>query len=93
MALTFEERLANKADLEQLYEAVPSIGAGDLDQVRVYIDVGEYGLALDDLADRYLEAKKLLPPDIRGLFDKLATRMGMKSGDEWRAVAELLSIK
>ena len=65
MALTYEELLSIEADLEQLYEAMPSNEIGDRKQVRRYIDVGEYGLALDDLADIYLEAKKPLTPAIR----------------------------
>ena len=57
--------------------------------MREYIDVGEYGLALDDLAYIYLQVGKPVPADIIGLFDALATRMDMGQGDEWRAVAEI----
>jgi hypothetical protein len=93
MALTLEERLSIEADIEHLYAAVLPKTAGEHDQVRRYIDVGEYALALDDLADIWLEWKKPVPPTVRGLFDELATKMGMRYGDEWRAVAEILSAK
>ena len=91
MVLTFEERLSIEADIERLYEAVPSHAVLDRDQVREYIDVGEYGLALDDLAAIYLDSKIPIRPEIFVLFERLATKMKMRSCNEWRGVAEILS--
>jgi hypothetical protein len=93
MSLTLEERLSIEADIEWLYEAVPSHAILDRDQARKYIDVGEYGLALDDLAAIYLESKSPVRPEILALFEKLAIKMEMQSGDEWRAVADILSTR
>jgi hypothetical protein len=91
MALTPEECRKIEGDLNRLFEAVPSKEIGSHDQIRQYIDVGEYGLALDDLADVYLGDRQSLTPSLRSLFDGLANKMGMKSGDQWQAVAEILA--
>ncbi len=93
MNLTFEERLLVETGLEQLYKEILSNGNVINSQIRQYIDAGEYGLALDDLADLYIETKNPLPSATLVLFDALATKMKMKSGDEWLAVAEILSTK
>ncbi|KAL8931189.1 MAG: hypothetical protein Q9211_007157, partial [Gyalolechia sp. 1 TL-2023] len=58
-------------------------------QVREYIDVQEFGLALDLLAHIQLKSGKPVPSDTMRIFEALATRMGMKAGDEWRGVAEI----
>jgi len=50
-------------------------------------------LALDDLAAIYLESKSPVRPEILALFEKLAIKMEMQSGDEWRAVADILSTR
>lgn len=93
MNLTSEERLLIETGLEQLYREILSNGNVNNSQVRQYINVGEYGLALDDLADLYIATKNPLSSATLVLFDDLATKMKMKSGDEWLAVAEILSTK
>ncbi len=93
MSLTLEECLLIETDIEQLYEAVPSHAMLNRDQARKYIDAGEYGLALDDLAAIYLESKSPVRPEIFALFEKLAIKMKMQPGDEWRAVADILSTR
>jgi hypothetical protein len=76
--------------LERLYEALADFGRDGRRQVREYIDVGEYGLALEDVAYIYLQsAPKPLSAEIHRLFDELAVKMGMKEGDEWRGVAKI----
>lgn len=93
MTSTLEARLAIEADLEQLYAAAPLRGVGDRDQIREYIEVGEYRLALNDLADVYLEAKTPVTLTLRMLFADPAAKLGMRSGDQWRAVAEILATR
>ncbi len=75
--------------LETLYRALCDGIHEDLSDVREYIDVGEFSLALDLLAHIHLDINKFLTPDKLRLFDALATRMGMRNGDRWRGVAEL----
>ena len=58
-------------------------------QVLEYIDVQEFGLALDLLAHIQLKSGKPASPDTIRMFNALATKMGMKRGDEWRGVAEI----
>jgi len=89
MALTHKDRDWIEAGLEKLYDALAMFAGVNRQQVREYIDVGEYGLALDDLADIHLTTGKPVPADIVQLFDALALKMGMKQGDEWQAVAEI----
>ena len=62
------------------------------DHVHTLIRVGEYSLALDDLAAAYLENTKQISNDILNVFDDLAARMGIVAGDEWEAVAELRAL-
>jgi len=89
MALTHEDRDWIKAGLEKLYDASAIFAGVNRQQVREHIDVGEYGLALDDLAGIHLKTGKPVPADIVQLFDALAMKMGMKQGDGWQAVAEI----
>ena len=93
MALTLEDRLSIETDLELIYKKMPPCAVLYRDQIREYIDVGEYGLALDDLAGIYLDSKTPLRPGILALFERLATKMKMRSGDTWRGVAEILSAR
>jgi len=89
MALTHEDQDWIEAGLEKLYDASAMFAGVNRQQVREYIDVGEYGLALDDLADVHLKTGKPVPADIVQLFDALAMKMDVKQGDEWQAVAEI----
>ncbi len=89
MTLTSEDEEWIESELETLYRASCDTIPADYSQVREYIDVYELGLALNLLAHIHLKLGKRLPPDKLRLFDALATRMGMKDGDDWHGVAEL----
>ena len=59
--------------------------------VREYIDVREYALALDDMAAIIKLSGKPLTPQLRGLFDAAANKMEIKPGDnECVGINELL---
>ena len=55
-------------------------------QIREYIDVGEYGLALDDMACIALESGKPVTVGLRQLFDTAANLMAIKPEDSWNRV-------
>ncbi len=92
MGMTREDRDWIEAGLNTLCTDAGVVSNADCGQVRKYIDVGEYGLALDDLADIHLATGKPIPPDRRALFDTLAMKMGIRHGDEWQAVAAIRAI-
>ena len=77
-------------NLETLYKQSADFGGNDRRYVREYIDVGEYSLALDNLAYIYARsAPKPLSAEIRQLFNWLAVEMDMRDGDEWEGVAQI----
>ena len=57
--------------------------------VKQFIYVHEFQLALDLLA--HIQLKSEVPPssETRNLFEVLAVKMGMTDGDMWRGVAKL----
>lgn len=57
-------------------------------QIRESIDVGEYGLATDELAASILESGQTIRPDIARLVEQLAAMMGLDDA-EHTAVATL----
>jgi hypothetical protein len=76
--------------LNEIYgRALSGIIGWDHLQVREYIDVCEYGLALDGLAHAYLQHGNPVQSDLRRMFDALAEKMGMKTGDRWTGVDRL----
>lgn len=77
------------SDIELIYRLISGIGGWDHEQVRKYMDVGEYSLALDDLADAYLRSGESASADLLYRFEALATKMGMENDPEYQAVAEL----
>lgn len=89
MTLTHQDEEWIENGLETLYSASLKSIPIDHAQVREYIDVQEFGLALDLLA--HIQLKSGTPPssDAMRIFEALATKMGMKPGDEWRGVAEI----
>ena len=93
MKLTLEDRMWIEAGLEELYRGISANIEIDPSQIRKYIDVGEFGLALDELADLYMDIETPVPSATLTVFHALATKMKMTSGDEWQAVLEILSIK
>ena len=46
-------------------------------EVQQFIDVGEYGLALETTVDIYAEEKKIPSTDVMSLIEQLAISMGM----------------
>jgi dihydroxyacetone kinase DhaKLM complex PTS-EIIA-like component DhaM len=50
----------------------------EMDEVQSFIDVGEYGLALETAADIYAEEEKIPSADVVSLIERLAIAMSMK---------------
>ena len=46
-------------------------------EVQQFIDVGEYGLALETTVDIYAEEKKIPSTDVMSLIEQLGISMGM----------------
>lgn len=46
-------------------------------EVQAFIDVGEYGLALETTADIYAEEKKIPSAEVLSLIERLAIAMSM----------------
>lgn len=89
MPLSQDDEAFIESGLEALYKA--SVASSNLNhnQVREYIDVGEFGLALDLLAHIQLKSGKFPSSDTRELFEALAMKMGMEEGDEWQGIAKI----
>jgi hypothetical protein len=84
---------AAKESLELLYAAAASLRGDYNDQIRRFIDVGEYGLALDGIADTYITTNAAMPANLFQLFEKLASDMDLSSDPEFSGVAELRKIQ
>ncbi len=89
MALSTTELSLIRNDLSALHKAASSIHDWDGKQGRTFIDVGEYGLALDEIAYAYLDAGRTMPPDMFETFEKLATMMDLAQDAELEGVARL----
>ena len=50
----------------------------EMGEVQSFIDVGEYGLALETAADIYAEEGKIPSTDVVSLIERLAIAMSMK---------------
>ena len=61
-------------------------------QVLEYVEVQEFGLALNLLAHIQLKSGRPASPDTVRMFDALATKMGTKQDDEWQGVAEIRAV-
>ena len=79
---------ATKEGFEILYASIKSLDRQYNHQIREFIDVGEYGLALDGIADAYMTSSASMPLALFQLFDKLATDMDLASDPEFSGVAE-----
>lgn len=75
--------------LESLCKAIVSPPDKGYSDVKEFIYVHEFQLALDLLAHIQLKSGVPLSPETRSLFDALAEKMGMTDGDMWRGVAEV----
>ncbi|MBK1869955.1 MafI family immunity protein [Taklimakanibacter albus] len=60
-----------------------NLTADERAEVKDFIDVGEYGLALETLVAIYLEDEKLPDEDGRMMIDALAAEMSMKPAEIW----------
>ncbi len=89
MALSTTELSAIRNDLIVLHKAACAIDGWDGKQAQTFIGVGEYGLALDEIAYAYLDSGKAMPPDIFEMFEKLATIMDLARDAEFEGVARL----
>ena len=76
-------------DLEALYYAASEIDDWDRNQTATFIRVGEYGLALDEIAYAYLNSATPMPGHLFRIFEKLAVDMEMEGDEEYKDVAQL----
>jgi len=77
------------ADLETLYYAASEIDDWDRNQTATFIRVGEYGLALDEIAYAYLDSATPMPGHLFRIFERLAVEMEMEGDAEYADVAQL----
>ena len=68
--------------VESLLSKLLIASAGELSdaeraEIKAFIDVGEYGLALETTADIYAEENKILPTEVLLLMERLALAMSM----------------
>ena len=89
MALSSEEGSAIRDDLVTLHQAASSIDGWDGRQSRTFIEVGEYGLALDELAYAYLDSGKNMTAGLFKTFERLAAIMELEGDAEYGGVARL----
>jgi len=61
-----------------LFNLVTAVfSSAELKEVKDFLDVGEYGLALQTFADIVKEEGKLIPPEANIAMEELATSMGI----------------
>lgn len=89
MALSKTELCAIRNDLTALHNAASAADGWDGLQARTFIDVGEYGLALDEIAYAYLDSGETMPLEVFQTFEKLATMMDLAQDAEFEGVARL----
>lgn len=77
------------ADLEILYYAASEIDDWDRDLAEEFIRVGEYGLALDEIAYAYLNSATPMPAHLFQIFERLAVEMEMEGDEDFEDVALL----
>lgn len=65
--------------LSQLLKAAaPVLSVTELAEVQKFVDVGEYGLALETAAAIYSEEEKVATADVVSLIERLAAAMSME---------------
>ena len=77
------------ADLEILYYTSSEIDDWDRNQTATFIRVGEYGLALDEIAYAYLNSATPMPGRLFQLLERLAVEMEVDGDEEYGDVARL----
>jgi hypothetical protein len=60
-----------------LNASVGELSDAERAEVQAFIDVGEYGLALETTADIYAEEKKIPSTEVLSLIEQLAIAMSM----------------
>ena len=76
--------MSNFEEIESLFSsllAATSSVLSDSERAKVqkFIDVGEYGLALETAADIYAEEKKIASADVVALVERLAEAMAIEA--------------
>jgi hypothetical protein len=89
MTLSNSALSAIHTDLIALHKAASGIDGWDGKQGRTFIEVGEYGLALDSIAYAYLENNTPMPAGQFQIFDKLASAMELEKDPEYDGVARI----
>lgn len=79
---------AAQEGLEILYASIQPLLGKYNHQIRKFIDVGEYGLALDGIADAYTASNVPMPPALFKLLDELAINMDLASDPEFSDLTE-----
>lgn len=77
-------------DLSILNRAVSVFDNEFEEQTEEFIRVGEYSLALDDIASAYLVNEVSMPANLFRIFEKLALAMNVGGDDEYASAAKLL---
>ena len=62
-----------------LAAAAPVLSDVERNEIQRFIDVGEYGLALEVAVDIYAEEKKITSPAVIALIERLAEAMVVKA--------------
>lgn len=55
--------------------------APEMSEVEEFVDVGEYGVALDTVVDIFIEEDKGVPSEVIDVVAKLASAMGLSSAE------------
>ncbi len=92
MTLSNDELSAIRANLVALHQAASSVDGWDGKRGQTFIEVGEYGLALDEIAYAYLDGGKTMPAELFNVFEKLASMMELEKEPEYEGVARLQAI-
>ena len=91
MGLTAQDEQTVENYLNQIIDLVHSaMNDRDRFQVRRYINAGEYGLALDDMADIVLDSEKPVTTELHSLFAAAADKMNIKPGTGLSGFDDLL---
>ena len=85
------DRTTIVSGLVSLYRAAPKVADWDKNMVEEFIRVGEWELALDEIAGAYLDNGAVMPADLFEIFEKLAVEINIEDNDEglFEDVAEL----
>ena len=92
MPLSLHDEDFIESGLETLCKSIVRPSDPGYGDVKQFIYVHEFGLALDLLAHIQLKSGKLPSSDTRELFEALALKMGMEEGDEWQGVAKFRAV-